>query len=294
MKISLNWLKSFIKINKSPEEIESLLTNVGLEVDEVITLSSDNDLLKKLRVGQIKEIKKHPDADRLSITKVDLEDKISSIICGAKNIEVGQKVVVAIPGTTIKTIDGNKIKIKKTKIRGIDSDGMICAEDEIGVGKSHSGIIVLEKNAKVGDSAVNYLNPLDDTTFDISLTPNRADAASHLGVARDIKAITGEKINLPDISSFKNQENSKIDIKIDEKNACPRYAGCIIEGVKVMESPSFIKDHLNAIGINPINNVVDITNYVLHSLGQPLHAFDLDQIKKNKIIVKYAKKMRNS
>ena len=290
MKISLNWLKSFIKINKSPEEIESLLTKVGLEVDEVITLSSDNDLLKKLRVGQIKEIKKHPDADRLSITKVDLEDKISSIICGAKNIEVGQKVVVAIPGTTIKTIDGNKIKIKKTKIRGIDSDGMICAEDEIGVGKSHSGIIVLEKNAKVGDSAVNYLNPLDDTTFDISLTPNRADAASHLGVARDIKAITGEKINLPDISSFKNQENSKIDIKIDEKNACPRYTGCIIEGVKVMESPSFIKDHLNAIGINPINNVVDITNYVLHSLGQPLHAFDLDQIKNNKIIVKYAKK----
>ena len=158
MKISLNWLKSFIKINKSPEEIESLLTNVGLEVDEVITLSSDNDLLKKLRVGQIKEIKKHPDADRLSITKVDLEDKISSIICGAKNIEVGQKVVVAIPGTTIKTIDGNKIKIKKTKIRGIDSDGMICAEDEIGVGKSHSGIIVLEKNAKVGDLSLIHIS----------------------------------------------------------------------------------------------------------------------------------------
>ena len=183
MKISLNWLKSFIKIDKLPEEIETILTDMGLEVDEVISINSDTNLIKKLIVGKITEIEKHPNADRLNITKVDFGNRNSIIICGAKNIEVGQKVVVAEPGITIKNIDGKEIDIKQAKIRGIESEGMICAEDEIGIGNSHSGIIVLENEAKVGDSAINYLKPINDTIFDISLTPNRADAASHLGVA---------------------------------------------------------------------------------------------------------------
>jgi phenylalanyl-tRNA synthetase beta chain len=290
MKISLNWLKSFIKINKNSEEIESILTDIGLEVDEVISIKSDTNLIKKLIVGEIIEIEKHPNADRLNITKVNFGNKNSTIVCGAKNIEIGQKVVVAQPGITIKNIDGEEIKIKKAKIRGVESEGMICSENEIGIGNSHSGIIVLENKAKIGESASKYLETINDTTFDISLTPNRADAASHLGVARDIKAATGEEVILPDISSFKNNNSSKIEIDVNEEVACPRYAGCIIEGVEIKESPRFIKDYLNAIGVNPINNVVDITNFVLHGIGQPLHAFDLNNIKKNKIIVKYAKK----
>ena len=290
MKISLNWLKSFIKINKNPEEIESILTDIGLEVDEVISINSDTNLIKKLIVGEIIEIEKHPNADRLNITKVNFGNKNSTIVCGAKNIEIDQKVVVAQPGITIKNIDGEEIKIKKTKIRGVESEGMICSENEIGIGNSHSGIIVLENKAKIGESASKYLETINDTTFDISLTPNRADAASHLGVARDIKAATGEEVILPDISSFKNNNSSKIEIDVNEEVSCPRYAGCIIEGVEIKESPRFIKDYLNAIGVNPINNVVDITNFVLHGIGQPLHAFDLNNIKKNKIIVKYAKK----
>ena len=290
MKISLNWLKSFIKIDKLPEEIETILTDMGLEVDEVISINSDTNLIKKLIVGKITEIEKHPNADRLNITKVDFGNRNSTIICGAKNIEVGQKVVVAEPGITIKNIDGKEIDIKKAKIRGIESEGMICAEDEIGIGNSHSGIIVLENEAKVGDSAINYLKPINDTIFDISLTPNRADAASHLGVARDLKASTGEEIILPDISSFNNTNSSQVEININEEGACPRYAGCVIEGIEIKDSPSFIKDYLNAVGVKPINNVVDITNFVLHGVGQPLHAFDLNNIKKNKIIVQYAKK----
>lgn len=290
MKISLNWLKSFIKIDKLPEEIETILTDIGLEVDEVISINSDTNLIKKLIVGKITEIEKHPNADRLNITKVDFGNRNSTIICGAKNIEVGQKVVVAEPGITIKNIDGKEIDIKQAKIRGIESEGMICAEDEIGIGNSHSGIIVLENEAKVGDSAINYLKPINDTIFDISLTPNRADAASHLGVARDLKASTGEEIILPDISSFNNTNSSQVEININEEGACPRYAGCVIEGIEIKDSPSFIKDYLNAIGVKPINNVVDITNFVLHGIGQPLHAFDLNNIKKNKIIVQYAKK----
>ena len=181
MKISLNWLKSFIKIDKLPEEIETILTDIGLEVDEVISINSDTNLIKKLIVGKITEIEKHPNADRLNITKVDFGNRNSTIICGAKNIEVGQKVVVAETGITIKNIDGKETDIKKAKIRGIESEGMICAEDEIGIGNSHSGIIVLENEAKVGDSAINYLKPINDTIFDISLTPNRADGIASWG-----------------------------------------------------------------------------------------------------------------
>ena len=289
MKISLNWLKKFIEINETPEDLESILTEVGLEVDEVVSIAPDKELLKSLIVGEILSIDKHPHADRLSLTSVDVGDEKLSIICGAKNISVGQKVVIAKPGTKIKNTNQKTLEIKKTKIRGIESNGMICAEDEIGIGNAHDGIIILSKNSVTGKSAIDYLNIISDTVYDISLTPNRADATSHLGVARDIKAVFNREINVPEIKSFSNKETKSIDIEIKEKTACPRYAGCIIDNVDVGESSNEIQNLLTSIGINPINNVVDITNYILHSLGQPLHAFDLDKISKNKIVVKYAK-----
>ena len=289
MKISLNWLKKFIEINETPEDLESILTEVGLEVDEVFSIAPDKKLLRSLVVGEILSIEKHPHADRLSLTSVDIGDKTSRIICGARNTSVGQKVVIAKPGTKIKNTNQKTLEIKKSKIRGIESDGMICAEDEIGIGNAHDGIIILPKNSVTGKSAIDYLNIISDTVYDISLTPNRADATSHLGVARDIKAVFNREINIPEIKSFTNTETKNIDIEIKEKTACPRYAGCIIDNVDVGESSNEIKNLLTSIGINPINNVVDITNYILHSLGQPLHAFDLDKISKNKIVVKYAK-----
>ena len=290
MKISLNWLKKFIEIKESPIELESILTEVGLEVDEVISIEPDKNFLNKLVVGEIISIKKHPNADRLNITEVSIGDKVLSIVCGAKNIENGQKVVVARSGTKIKSIENNIFEIKKTKIRGAESDGMICAEDEIGIGNSHSGVIVLEKKAKVGDTAVNHLNINSDTIYDISLTPNRADAASHLGVARDIKAVKRRDLKLPDTKKFKFSAKKEIKLEIKETSACPRYAGCVIDNIKIGESPSEIKNLLSSIGLNPINNVVDITNYVLHSLGQPLHAFDYEKVSKEKVIVRYANK----
>ena len=290
MKISLNWLKKFIEINESSIELESILTEVGLEVDEVISIEPDKNFLDKLVIGEIISIEKHPDADRLNITEVSIGDTVLSIVCGAKNIENGQKVVVARSGTKIKNIENNIFEIKKTKIRGAESDGMICAEDEIGIGNSHSGVIVLEKKAKVGDTAVNHLNTNSDTIYDISLTPNRADAASHLGVARDIKAVKRRDLKLPDIKKFKFSTKKEIKLEIKETSACPRYAGCVIDNIKVGESPSEIKNLLSSIGLNPINNVVDITNYVLHSLGQPLHAFDYEKVSKEKVIVRYANK----
>ena len=189
MKISLNWLKKFIEINETPEDLESILTEVGLEVDEVVSIAPDKELLKSLIVGEILSIDKHPNADRLSLTSVDVGGEKLSIICGAKNISVGQKVVIAKPGTKIKNTNQKTLEIKKTKIRGIESNGMICAEDEIGIGNAHDGIIILSKNSVTGKSAIDYLNIISDTVYDISLTPNRADATSHLGVARDIKAV---------------------------------------------------------------------------------------------------------
>ena len=290
MKISLNWLKTFIKISKSAKEIEDILTEIGLEVDETLEIKPDKNLISKLIVGQIKEISKHNNADRLSVTKVDIGKEKLDIICGAQNIKKDQKVVVATNGKKLKNISNEVIEIKKTKIRGIESNGMICAEDEIGIGINHSGIIVLDKSAKIGESVQNYLEIYNDTIYDISLTPNRADAMSHLGVARDLKAVLNLKLNLPDISKFQFKVKHDIKIEVKNKNACPRYSGCVIDNIKVGESPLEIKNYLSSIGVKSINNVVDITNYVLHSIGQPLHAFDFNKIKQNKIIVKYAEK----
>ena len=290
MKISLNWLKTFINISKSAKEIEGILTEIGLEVDETLEIKPDKNLISKLIVGQIKDISKHNNADRLSVTKVDIGKEKLNIICGAQNIKKDQKVVVATNGKKLKNISNEVIEIKKTTIRGIESNGMICAEDEIGIGINHSGVIVLDKSAKIGESVQKYLEIYNDTIYDISLTPNRADAMSHLGVARDLKAVLNLKLNLPDISKFQFKIKHDIKIEIKNKNACPRYSGCVIDNIKVGESPLEIKNYLSSIGVKSINNVVDITNYVLHSIGQPLHAFDFNKIKQKKIIVKYAEK----
>lgn len=298
MKISLNWLKTLINTDISADEISTLLTASGLEVEGTETFESLQGGLKGLVVGQVLECAKHPDADRLSLTKVDVgAGEALSIVCGAPNVAAGQKVIVATVGTKLFPVSGEPFEIKKSKIRGAVSEGMICAEDEIGFGASHAGIMVLPEDTKVGLPASEYFNIENDTVLEIGLTPNRSDAASHLGVARDLAAIlnTNENVStyqtaisglqeLPEASNL-----TGVKITIENQEACKHYSGLVISGVKVKESPDWLKNRLKAIGIRPINNIVDITNFVLHELGQPLHAFDLDKVKGNHIIVRNAK-----
>lgn len=288
MKISYKWLQQFINTNKTPEELSLILTNIGLEVESLEKVQSIPGGLEGLVIGYVKECAQHPNADRLKVTKVDVglgEDL--QIVCGANNVTAGQKVVVATVNTTIYPTTGEPFKISKSKIRGEVSEGMICAEDEIGLGHDHAGIIELDADAKIGLAASSYFKLEDDFVFEIGLTPNRADAASHLGVARDLAAYLNLEITMPDISSFKveNQE-LVIPVEIQDQDACRRYSSVSISGITVKESPEWLKDKLNAIGIRPINNVVDVTNFVLHELGQPLHAFDADAIAGQKVIVK--------
>jgi phenylalanyl-tRNA synthetase beta chain len=288
MKISYKWLQQFINTNKTPEELSLILTNIGLEVESLEKVQSIPGGLEGLVIGYVKECAQHPNADRLKVTKVDVglgEDL--QIVCGANNVAAGQKVVVATVNTTIYPTTGEPFKISKSKIRGEVSEGMICAEDEIGLGHDHAGIIELDADAKIGLAASSYFKLEDDFVFEIGLTPNRADAASHLGVARDLAAYLNLEITMPDISSFKveNQE-LVIPVEIQDQDACRRYSSVSISGITVKESPEWLKDKLNAIGIRPINNVVDVTNFVLHELGQPLHAFDADAIAGQKVIVK--------
>jgi phenylalanyl-tRNA synthetase beta chain len=288
MKISYKWLQQFIDTNKSPEELSLILTNIGLEVESLEKVQSIPGGLEGLVIGYVKECVQHPNADRLKVTKVDVglgEDL--QIVCGANNVAAGQKVVVATVNTTIYPTTGEPFKINKSKIRGEVSEGMICAEDEIGLGHNHAGIIELDSNAEIGTAANSYFKLEDDFVFEIGLTPNRADAASHLGVARDLAAYLNLEICMPTISTFKvdNQE-LEIPVELKDQNACRRYSSLTISGITVKESPEWLKDKLNAIGIRPINNVVDVTNYVLHELGQPLHAFDADEISGQKVIVK--------
>lgn len=296
MKISYNWLKQFIKTNKTSEEISVLLTNLGLEVEGVEKFESLKGGLQGVVVGHVLTCEKHPNADKLNITTVDVgEEKPLQIVCGASNVAKGQKVAVATIGTTLYDSEGNPFQIKKGKIRGEDSFGMICAEDELGLGSSHEGILVLDGKAKVGSFVSEIFNIESDEVFEIGLTPNRADAMSHLGVARDIKAglqqsesIHSELIT-PSISSFRvDKRTLKIDVDVTDAKLCPRYCGVTISGVTVKESPEWLKNRLKAIGLTPKNNIVDVTNYVLHDLGQPLHAFDASKIKGNKVIVKTA------
>jgi phenylalanyl-tRNA synthetase beta chain len=299
MKISYNWLKNYLNINLPSEEVSRLLTDCGLEVESIESFQSMKGGLQGLVIGEVLTCAKHPNADKLSITTVNVgAENILHIVCGAPNVAAGQKVIVATPGAMLFPIEGEPFEIKKSKIRGEASEGMICAEDEIGLGKSHEGIIVLPENAKVGMSAKEYFHVEEDSVFEIGLTPNRADAASHIGVARDLLAAMQQQsaagsrqsaVVLPSIESF-NIDNTdlKISVEVADTLACPRYSGITISGVEVKESPAWLKNKLKSIGVGPINNVVDITNYVLHECGQPLHAFDADEIKGKKVIVRPA------
>lgn len=292
MKISYNQLKEYINIDIKPEELAEILTDIGLEVEGTEIFENIKGGLEGIIIGEVKTCEKHPNADKLSITTVDIgTNDLLSIVCGAPNIAAGQKVIVAVVGTKLYN-DDKEIPIKKSKIRGEISEGMICAEDEIGIGTSHEGIMVLPDNIKTGTLAKDYFKIKKDTIFEIGLTPNRADAASHIGVARDLAAYfkyKGKNIDFkkPDVSNFKiDNTQFTIPVEIENKEACKRYAGITISGVKVNESPDWLKNKLKAIGLQPINNIVDITNYVLHETGQPLHAFDADKITGNKVIIK--------
>jgi phenylalanyl-tRNA synthetase beta chain len=287
MTISYNWLKEYIDIPETAEEIAGVLTSTGLEVESVEEHETIKGGLKGLFVGEVLTCAKHPNADKLSVTTVSVGDGRSlNIVCGAPNVAAGQKVIVAVPGTTIYPVSGDPLTLKATKIRGEQSEGMICAEDEIGVGHSHAGIIVLPSDAQVGTPAAKYYNVQSDYVLEIGLTPNRADAASHLGVARDIKAARKREMKWPDVSAFKVDNNDlPVTVEVENNKACPRYSGVTISGVTVSESPDWLKNRLLTIGLTPINNIVDITNFVLHETGQPLHAFDADKIKGGSVIV---------
>ncbi|MDT3404507.1 phenylalanine--tRNA ligase subunit beta [Mucilaginibacter terrae] len=288
MKISYNWLKEFIQTDKSPEDISQILTGIGLEVESLEKVQAIPGGLEGLVIGYVKDAQQHPNADRLRVTKVDVGgNEDLQIVCGAPNVAAGQKVVVAVVGSTVHPTTGEPFKIKESKIRGELSQGMICADDEIGLGHNHDGIMVLDADAPVGSLAKEYFKLNDDYLFEIGLTPNRADAASHLGTARDIAAFLKIGITKPDVSAFKvdNQERT-IPVTVEAEAACPRYASVTISDVKVQESPQWLKERLAVIGVRSINNIVDVTNYVLHELGQPLHAFDADAITGGKVLVK--------
>lgn len=294
MKISFNWLKDYIQINETPEKIAEYLTDCGLEVEGLEKVESVRGGLKGLITGEVIKCEKHPDADRLSVTEVNIGKEILPIVCGAPNVAKGQKVVVATVGTTLYPSQGGEFAIKKAKIRGQQSRGMICAEDEIGLGDDHEGIIVLDDDTEIGVLASDYFKIESDWCIEIGLTPNRIDAASHIGVARDLLAVLrfNEKtdktaLNLPDVSGFKPVKGKNpVKVTVEDSQACPRYSGIFLTDIKVNESPGWLKNRLTAIGLKPINNVVDITNYVLHETGQPLHAFDGEKISGDHVIVK--------
>ena len=288
MKISYNWLKEFIDTDKSAEEISTILTGVGLEVEVLDKVQAIPGGLEGLVIGHVKESIDHPNSDHLHVTKVDVGTGTDlQIVCGAANVAAGQKVVVAMVGALLYPIEGDSFKINKSKIRGEVSEGMICAEDEIGLGHSHEGIMVLDADAVPGSLAKDYFKLNDDYLYEIGLTPNRADAASHLGTARDIAAFLKIAVKRPDVSAFKVDDNSRpIEVVVENEQASPRYSGVTISGIEVKESPKWLKERLAVIGVRSINNIVDVTNYVLHDLGQPLHAFDADKIAGNKVVVK--------
>lgn len=287
MKVSYNWLKTLIDTDKSPEELSLVLTDIGLEVESLTKVQSIPGGLDGLVIGEVLTCVQHPNADRLRLTTVTIgQGNPLSIVCGAPNVAVGQKVVVATVGTWVHPIEGEAFEIKKSKIRGEISEGMLCAEDEIGIGSGHEGILVLPEETPVGMSAKSYFKVEDDYVFVIGLTPNRVDAASHLGVARDLAAALKTNFSFPTVNSIaENSGVGRIQVAVKDAELCPRYSSVTISGVKVKESPQWLLERLKAIGLRPINNIVDITNFVLHELGQPLHAFDADKISGNKIVV---------
>lgn len=287
MKISINRLKDYIPFDLSTKEIADLLTAGGLEVEGVTTYESVKGSLNGVVVGEVLSCEPHPNADKLSLTKVDLGNEIVPIVCGAPNVAKGQKVPVATVGAILYPSSGESFEIKKAKIRGEVSLGMICAEDELGLGAGHDGILVLDTDLPNGSPVGPLFDIKQTEVLEIGLTPNRADAASHLGVARDLKALLKKDLVLTDVDAFTIDNSDRIiEVSVADNEDCPRYSGLTLSNVKVAPSPKWLQDYLKAIGLEPINNVVDITNFILHDLGQPLHAFDADKIQGNKIEVK--------
>ncbi|MDI3318964.1 phenylalanine--tRNA ligase subunit beta [Pinibacter soli] len=294
MTISYKWLSEYLPVSLDPERLSKILTSIGLEVESLEKYESVKGGLDGLVIGEVLECEQHPNADKLKVTKVNIgSGDPLQVVCGAPNVAAGQKVVVATVGTTIYPSTGDPLTMKVAKIRGVESFGMICAEDEVGMGQSHAGIMVLPANVKVGMPAAEYFQPYTDFVYEIGLTPNRMDAMSHLGVARDVCAYLthhdkgGLRVKAPSVNAFKvENHNLPIAVTIENPTACQRYAGVSISGVTIKESPKWLKDKLQAIGLRPINNIVDITNFVLHETGQPLHAFDADAVAGKKVIVK--------
>jgi len=290
MNISYNWLKNYLDIAKSPEELSLILTDIGLEVEAVEKVQPIPGGLDGLVVGEVLTAEQHPNADKLKVTTVNVGGAAPlHIVCGAPNCRVGLKVIVATVGTTCHPLHGEPFKITKSKIRGEVSEGMLCGEDEIGLGASHAGIVELPSDLPVGTFVKDFYHIEDDYRFEIGLTPNRADAASHLGVARDLAAYFRTTYTLPTVDAFTaGHAADATAVTVLNEVAAPRYAGVNITGVTVGESPAWLREKLNTIGIRSINNIVDVTNYILHDLGQPLHAFDAAKIEGNKIIVRLA------
>jgi phenylalanyl-tRNA synthetase beta chain len=294
MTISYNWLSEYLPEKIEPERLSKILTSIGLEVESLEKYESVKGGLEGLVIGEVISCEKHPDADKLKLTQVNIgTDDNLQIVCGAANVAAGQKVVVATIGSTLYPFTGDPINIKKAKIRGVESQGMICAEDEIGLGESHAGIMVLPEDTKIGLSAAKYFHPYEDHIFEIGLTPNRIDAMSHLGVAKDVCAYLSHHnkketlVRSPFKNNFKpDNQGLQMEVVIENAEACQRYSGVSISGVTIAESPAWLQQKLKSIGLRPINNIVDITNFILHETGQPLHAFDAAAINGSKVIVK--------
>ena len=292
MNISFNWLKDYLKFDLTAEQVGAILTSTGLEVEHMETVEQIPGGLAGVIVAEVVECMAHPDSDHLHITKLNTgEPELLQVVCGAPNVAQGQKVLLATVGTELPTDDGSKFKIKRSKIRGVESLGMICAEDELGIGNDHSGIMVLDPSAVVGTPAREQLQLKEDTLFEIGLTPNRVDGASHIGVARDLYAYCVQndipvEWTLPDVSGFKSGEGTAIPVEVQAPDLAPRYIGITLKDVKVGPSPEWMKERLMAIGQRPINCVVDITNFVLNEMGHPLHAFDAAKIKGSKVVVR--------
>ncbi|RYY57651.1 MAG: phenylalanine--tRNA ligase subunit beta [Chitinophagaceae bacterium] len=294
MTISYKWLSEYLPVTLEPERLSRILTSIGLEVESLVKYEEAKGGLKGLVIGEVLTREKHPNADKLSVTTVNTgTGPALQIVCGAPNVEAGQKVVVAPVGTTIYPTTGEPLTMKVAKIRSVESYGMICAEDEIGLGDSHAGILVLPSDARVGQSAAEYFHPYDDYIYEIGLTPNRMDAMSHWGVARDVCAYLSHhdkkdtRAKIPNSNGFRSDNHDLLfDVKIENEKACPRYSGISLSGITVAESPKWLQQRLKSIGLRPINNIVDITNYIQHETGQPLHAFDADQVAGKKVIVK--------
>ena len=288
MKISLNWIRNYVDINISPEELATKLTLVGLEVENIEYLG---DKYKNFVIGKILQVSKHPNADKLTVCDVSIGKEETKVVCGAPNVAAGQRVVVGLPGAVVPRNqhdpDGKSFTLSKTSIRGFVSNGMICSEYELGIGEDKNGILVLPKNVKEGLELAEYLG-LNDVVFEVGITPNRPDCLSHIGIAREIAAVLNKKLKVPKITlkEYKDSSSRFAKVVIKDKDNCPRYTARVLMNIKVAPSPAWLQNYLTAIGIRPINNIVDVTNFVLMETGHPLHAFDYDKLAGHTIIVR--------